>query len=162
MKQVNESWSIVHLTIAIADALMGKSLLVNWDQPSSAVYSELVVSMEMNLQNGTIEFWINQEKLDFVLTGLNGEIQMAVQFHSSSDKVNHRASPTRTDSMSQVEILRPSASRKSGKSSSAKGLQRLKVEDRVKILKEKGNLAFKSQDFRHAVQVRVMVRASRM
>lgn len=77
----------MHLTSVIADALMGKSSLVNWDQPSTAVYSEMVVSMEVNLQNGTIEFWINEEKLDFVLTGLNGEIQMAVQFHSSADKV---------------------------------------------------------------------------
>eukprot|EP00960_Hanusia_phi_P039396 753874-Hanusia_phi.AAC.4 len=122
-----------------------KRFLVNAAQTGLAVYSELVVSMEVNLQNGTVEFSINEEKLDFVLTGLNGEIQMGVQFHSISDK---------------VEILRPSASRKVGKYSSAKGLQRLKVEDRVKILKEKGNLAFKSQDYRHAVQVQSEVNES--
>jgi hypothetical protein len=103
----------------------------------------LVVEVLVDLRRGAVVFALNGMRIGSADVAISGEVMLAAQMTSSGDR---------------VEILDtwPGGGPKSPRAkcgSVGVGGGRWSVEDRVRILREKGNLAFKSCDYRHAVQV---------
>ena len=100
----------------------------------------LVVEVQVDLGRGTVAFALNGTKIGNTMVGFSGEVMVAAQMTACGDR---------------VELLDayPVAPKSPGAKAASVGGGRWSVEDRVRILREKGNLAFKSCDYRHAVQV---------
>ena len=127
----------------------------------------LVVEVGVDVARGSVDFLVNGRKIGSRLQGLQGAVVLAVQMTSLGDRVEllhpcsastyERTAAPATSAGAAVGAGGGggSASRsRSGKGGGGGGGEGVwSIEDRVKILREKGNVAFKAQDFRHAVQV---------
>jgi len=108
---------------------------------SESSCAPLEVEVQIDRSRGTVAFVLNGRKVGNTMLGICGEVVLAAQLSSAGDRV-------------QLLEASMAAPRSPGlKPGGAGGGMRWSVEDRVRILREKGNLAFKTQDYRHAVQV---------
>ena len=119
----------------------------------------LVVEVGVDVARGSVDFLVNGRKIGSRLQGLQGAVVLAVQMTSLGDRVEllHPCSASTYERTAAPATSAGAAVGAGGgggsasRSRSGKGVW--SIEDRVKILREKGNVAFKAQDFRHAVQV---------
>jgi tetratricopeptide (TPR) repeat protein len=107
----------------------------------------LVVEVSVDMGRGTARFSLNGRQIGSSVPGLAGEVVFAAQMRSLGDRVELFEAIDGAKANDSAKSPRPTGG-KGGASTVA-----WSIEDRVRILREKGNLAFKSQDFRHAVQV---------
>ena len=111
----------------------------------------LVVEVGVDVARGSVDFLVNGRKIGSRLQGLQGAVVLAVQMTSLGDRVE-LLHPCSASTYERTAAPATSAGAAVGAGGGG-GEGVWSIEDRVKILREKGNVAFKAQDFRHAVQV---------
>ena len=105
----------------------------------AAMEQALEIEVQIDLARSTAAFFLNGRKMGDTVLGISGEFVVAAQMCSLGDR---------------VELIEPQhVPRSPNGRGGGMTVGRWSIQDRVRILRQKGNLAFKSSDFRHAVQV---------